>query len=253
LIKTVVFDLDGTLVLTEQLKALSYARAAAELVPALASKEDEIVQAFAELAGGSRREVATQLIERFRLEPSARARMAEFGVGTPWQAYVQIRLRIYREIAGDSEVIRRSQRPEVVALVGGMRRRGLRTALTSMSACPEVQRILRILELAEAFDFIATGDEVEQGKPDPELYLVVCRELNLLPSQCLAIEDSLAGVQSALAAGAFCIAAPTSFTRESVRAAQVLDERWIVEEPDALAATVDRMLSEREEDRDGAE
>ena len=55
MIRAFVFDLDGTLVETEELKALSYARAATELRPAL--REDEVVEAFKDLVGLSRQEV----------------------------------------------------------------------------------------------------------------------------------------------------------------------------------------------------
>src|SRR5687767_15818104 len=95
-IRAFVFDLDGTLVETEELKALSYARAAAELRPDL--NEGEVTGAFKDLVGLSRQEVAVGLMRRFELEEAARARMVEFGVGTPWQAYVQIRLRIYETL-----------------------------------------------------------------------------------------------------------------------------------------------------------
>ena len=83
-IRAFVFDLDGTLVETEELKALSYARAAVELRPDLS--EGEVVEAFGDLVGLSRREVAVGLMRRFGLEDAAGARMAAFGVDTPWQA-----------------------------------------------------------------------------------------------------------------------------------------------------------------------
>src|SRR3712207_1717003 len=80
-ISAVIFDLDGTLVETEELKALSYARAAVELRPDL--DEKEVVEAFKDFVGLSRHEVAVGLMQRFGLEEAARGRMAEFGVGTP--------------------------------------------------------------------------------------------------------------------------------------------------------------------------
>ena len=69
MIRAFVFDLDGTLVETEELKALSYARAAVELRPDLS--EGEVVAAFGDLVGLSRREVAIGLMRRFRLEDAA--------------------------------------------------------------------------------------------------------------------------------------------------------------------------------------
>src|SRR5437667_4122430 len=82
-ILAVIFDLDGTLVETEELKALSYARAAVELRPEDLSIA-EVIDAFKEVVGLSRREVAMALIQRFGLEEVAQARISEFGVDTPW-------------------------------------------------------------------------------------------------------------------------------------------------------------------------
>lgn len=81
MIRAFVFDLDGTLVETEELKALSYARAATELRPDL--NEAEVVAAFGDLVGLSRQEVAVGLTRRFGLENAARDRMVGFGVNTP--------------------------------------------------------------------------------------------------------------------------------------------------------------------------
>ena len=66
-INTIIFDLDGTLVQTEKLKALSYAKAAVELCPYSIS-EDDVIDAFKDVVGLPRREVATYLVERFELK-----------------------------------------------------------------------------------------------------------------------------------------------------------------------------------------
>ena len=103
-----LFDLDGTLVQTERLKALSYARAAVELRPCTLSEPDAVA-AFKDLVGLSRREVARGLIERFELAEAAQSRMAEFGVETPWQAFVQVRMRFYDALLADPDVLRNNQ------------------------------------------------------------------------------------------------------------------------------------------------
>ena len=90
IIRAFIFDLDGTLVETEELKALSYARAAVELRPDL--DEAEVVEAFKDFVGRSRQEVAAGLVRRFGLEEATRSRMAGFGVNTPWQVYIRVRL-----------------------------------------------------------------------------------------------------------------------------------------------------------------
>ncbi|MGC8782078.1 MAG: glucose-6-phosphate dehydrogenase [Anaerolineae bacterium] len=104
MIRAMIFDLDGTLVQTERLKAISYARAVTELRPD-AVTEDAVMSAFRDVVGLSRNEVATALVERFGLAQAAAARMAEFSVSTPWQAYIQLRLRHYEALLADPEVL----------------------------------------------------------------------------------------------------------------------------------------------------
>ena len=67
MIRAFVFDLDGTLVETEELKALSYARAATALRPDL--NEGEVIAAFGDLVGLSRREVAGGLMRNALATP----------------------------------------------------------------------------------------------------------------------------------------------------------------------------------------
>ena len=242
MIRAMIFDLDGTLVQTERLKAISYARAAAELRPDAVS-EAAVMDAFRDVVGLSRNEVATTLVERFGLAEAAAARMAEFGVGTPWQAYIQLRLRHYEALLADPEMLRRNQWPHNVDLLHEARQTGCKVGLATMSYCPQVQRVLDILGLAGAFDFVASRDDVEHGKPDPEIYLMVARELGTPPRECLVIEDSPTGVKAALAAGMHVIAVSTPFTREGLRTGQLLDERWIVDDPTTLPAVVQALMA----------
>jgi HAD superfamily hydrolase (TIGR01509 family) len=243
-----VFDLDGTLVQTERLKALSYARAAVELCPHTLHEED-VVKAFGEVVGLSRQEVATYLVQRFDLREKAQERMDKFGVRAPWQAFVQVRLHHYERMIADPEVLRANRWPHNVALLEAARRTGCRTALATMSRCEQAQRVLEALELTEAFDFVATRDDVEHGKPDPEIYQLVARELIVPPGECLVIEDSPSGVKSALGARMWCIAVTTPFTRDSIRAQHLLDPRWIADDPASLVEAVNDMFSLREGDR----
>ncbi len=243
MITTVIFDLDGTLVKTEKLKALSYARAMNELCPDYAS-EDVAIDAFKEVVGQSRQEVAKALMHRFDLEQAARARMAEFEVKTPWQALVQIRLRYYDELLANPEVLRDNQWPHNMALLHQFRRENYKVGLATMSVYSQMKRVLDILDLADGFDFIASRDDVEHGKPEPEIYLLVAKELDSLPRECLVIEDSPSGVKSALAAGMWCIAVATPFTRKTLYREPLLDERWMVNDPDTLPAVIQQLLAE---------
>lgn len=172
MIRAMIFDLDGTLVQTERLKAQSYARAAVELCPHELDKET-VIAAFKDVVGLPRKAVAEALVERFDLAEKARARMAAFGVSTPWQAYVQVRLQIYEDMLADPAILRENQWPHNVQLLRMARARGCKTGLATMSRCRQARHVLDVLDLAGQFDFIATRDDVSAGKPDPEIYLLV--------------------------------------------------------------------------------
>ncbi len=241
-ISNAIFDLDGTLVQTERLKAQSYAQAAVHLRDDL--NEEEVLEAFKDVVGLSRREVATTLLERFDLADAADARRDEFGVDKPWQAYVQIRLAHYERLIGDPETLRNSQWSHNLALLRQARQHCDHVALSTMSQCKTATRVLDILDLGNAFDFVATRDDVENAKPDPEIYLLVAAELGVAPESCFVVEDSPSGVRAALAAGMRCLAVSTPFTRERLHEAHLLDPHWIVDDPQELMARAQELIAD---------
>ena len=237
MIEAVVFDLDGTLVQTEKLKALSYARAAVELCPDTL-EEDEVIEAFREVVGRSRRYVAKTLVQRFGLGEKAMIRAPEFGVTRPWQAYVQLRLIIYGGMIAEPQVIRQNQWPHNIALLQESHRAGCKIGLATMSSCQQANRVLEALGLTSTFDFIATRDDVESGKPDPEIYNLVASELAVSPADCLVIEDSVSGVQAAISAGMRVLAVSTPFTQASLHKADLLPDALIIDDPEEVVKAV---------------
>jgi sugar-phosphatase len=95
--------------------------------------------------------------------------------------------------------------------------RGLRLALASSSALSLIHAVIDHLELRSFFDVICSAENESHGKPHPDVYLSAAARLGLLPHACLAIEDSIAGVQSAKAAGMCCIAVPLPELRNDPR------------------------------------
>jgi HAD superfamily hydrolase (TIGR01549 family) len=174
--------------------------------------------------------------------------MAEFGVSTPWQAFIQVRLQHYEAMLADPQILRDNRWSHNLDLLDEAKRARFKTGLATMSSCRQAQRVLEIINLSGEFDFIATRDDVAHGKPDPEIYTLVACELDLPAAQCLVIEDSPAGVQAALAAGMWCIAMTTPFTRAAIHSSQLLDERWVVDEADKLLPVVEHMIAERTND-----
>jgi len=242
-ISAVIFDLDGTLLETEELKALSYARAAAKLDPEV--QEEDVRAAYAEdLVGHSRREVAQGVLQRFDLEEAARARMEDLGEDEPWKALVNIRVGMYEEILGDDDLLIKQRYQHNIDLLREMREAGYPTACATMSHRYQVERVLTVLELEDAFDVISTADDIENGKPDPEIDLLVAEKMNTPPEEFLVVEDSPAGVQAAVAAGMKVVAVPTEITRPSFQKSEIIDPRWVVEDPGDLREVVNERIKD---------
>lgn len=242
MIKALIFDLDGTLVQTEVLKAESYARAAVELDKSLT--EGEVIDAFKDFVGLTRKEVAEGLIKRFNLESAAGAKMKEYHVHTPWQAYVDMRLETYLRMISDPDILKDHLCPYNLGLLKWARGEGYPTGLGTMSHREEADRVLDVLGIRSEFDFIATIQDVEHGKPNPEIYNLLADELKVIHADCLVVEDSASGVEAALAAHMNCIAVTTDFTREGVHKIPPVASLRVVDTPPVLLDTARGFISE---------
>lgn len=124
------------------------------------------------------------------------------------------------------------------ALLGWLGGRGIRCGLASSSYRDKVLRRLRQAELIDYFAAIASGDEVERGKPSPDVYLLAAQRLGVDPARCLAFEDSDNGARAALQAGMRVVIVPDLIQPqaelaaqctllESLEHAQVLCDGWL--------------------------
>lgn len=91
--------------------------------------------------------------------------------------------------------------PERLAVVRDLQKRNIRQACVSNGDRDLAQINLKTLGVEDYFEFIIAGGDCPQGKPHPAPYLAACRAMGLPPEQCLAVEDSTVGAQAALAAG----------------------------------------------------
>ena len=103
-------------------------------------------------------------------------------------------------------------RPGVRGVLEEAQSAGLRLALATSSDKAWVTRWLRQHGLLSLFEVLATRDDVARVKPDPELYALAVRGLNLRAEECLAIEDSLNGATAAVAAGLNVVVVPNDVT-----------------------------------------
>jgi len=80
--------------------------------------------------------------------------------------------------------------------------------VASSSNRPIIDLVLDRSGLSECFAAVVSSEEVERGKPAPDVYLAVARQMGVDPAACAAVEDSTNGIRAALAAGMRTIAVP---------------------------------------------
>ena len=135
--------------------------------------------------------------------------IADFGLSQPREYYSPI----YRELVLERYRTQSAALPGALSLVTALRVSGQRIALASSSIRPWVEACLERIGLSDAFEVSVTGSEIVNGKPDPEIYLQAAAKLGVPASECLAVEDAPAGIESAHAAGMTVWAVRTEYTR----------------------------------------
>ena len=99
-------------------------------------------------------------------------------------------------------------KPGIYELMDYLQSNGISTAITSSSPTDRIRDYLTPLNLYHRFDKICSGHEVPNGKPAPDIYLHGAAVLGLCPEECLALEDSPAGILSAYRAGCLPVIIP---------------------------------------------
>jgi HAD superfamily hydrolase (TIGR01509 family) len=102
--------------------------------------------------------------------------------------------------------------PGFPALHADLRARNVPTAVVSTSSREWVDLILGEMGIADDFDFTLSGDDVENGKPAPDLYLLACERAQAEACACVVFEDSAHGVRAAVGAGIPAVAVPNGIT-----------------------------------------
>ncbi len=95
--------------------------------------------------------------------------------------------------------------PGTVELIEDLHQNKTKLAVASSASNKIVYAVLSILSLQRFFPVIVTIDDVENGKPFPDLFLYAARAMNSTPEKCIVIEDSEKGVKAARSAGMKCI------------------------------------------------
>lgn len=185
-VRGVLFDMDGVVVDTEKLYARFWREAAIALGYPMTHEQALGMRSL------NRQEGQKQL-ERY------------FGPGV---SHPQVRMKRIELMEAYIQEHGVDPKPGVMELLTYLKARGIKTAITTSSPLERVQRYLKQLGFLDGFDELCTVYEVERGKPEPDIYLYGAASLGLKPEECLALEDSPAGLQSAFRAGCMPVLVP---------------------------------------------
>lgn len=190
MIAALLLDMDGLMVDTEQI----YWAVAREL---------------AQLHGVSVTDATLRrMMGRGRLE-AMRVFAADCGVcGATPEALLEERERRMLQQYGRGV----SPMPGLIEILEHFRGR-LRLAVVTSSPRRFTDVLLPALGVERYFDAVQTGDEIERGKPHPEIYLRAIARLGVEAPECIVLEDSRAGALAGRRAGAIVLAVPSALTR----------------------------------------
>ena len=184
MIRAVIFDLDGLLVESEEDWELARRDFVARYAGEWTAADQHAV------LGANMRQCCRYIRERFGPP------LSDEGVA---EALITRRMELYRErlviLPGAIEAVR-SLAPHY------------RLGIASSSPPQVIRFVIAELGLGDCFQTVASSDEVEHGKPAPDVYLLACSRLAIMGVDGVAFEDSDPGIRAAKAAGLRVIAVP---------------------------------------------
>jgi HAD superfamily hydrolase (TIGR01509 family) len=142
--------------------------------------------------------------------------------------------------------------PGVLDLMSALKAHGWSQGIGSSAPAENIRALLQATGTTDFIDGIASGDDVTEGKPNPQVFLLAFERLGVAPRNGIVIEDAPAGIQAAVRAGTAAVGVTTTQTRETLLEAGaqlVVNSLTELTVADLEKLTVDRLLSGLENPR----
>ncbi len=203
-IKAVLFDLDGTLVDSMWVwKQID--------IDFMASKNLEMPQDLQkEIEGKSMIETAYYFKDTFGIEDS-----------------VEVMMDTWNTMAMDTYSNKVPFKQGAEEFLSKLKERGIKTGICTSNSRELLDAVSDGLGLHRYIDCFMTANEVERGKPSPDIYLAVAKRLGVEPEQCLVFEDIVPGIMAGLNAGMKVCAVDDAYSRECNEEKQKLAHYFI--------------------------
>lgn len=212
-LRAVIFDLDGVVIDTKEFHQAAWKRFGLEKGFPVS---DEF---FIETFGMTNASILPRLFGR------------ELSV-EEFESFVELKEAYFREsLQGKLLAL-----PGASSLIGQLQAQGIKTALGTSTPAKNVQFVLAELKAHKWFDAISQDGDYKRGKPYPDVFLEAARRLGVEPSESVVIEDAVAGIQAAKAAGMRCVAVTTTNPREKLDDADLVVDSLAELRVDTLCA-----------------
>ena len=185
----VIFDIDGLMVDTEPLSRRAW---------------DQVLAEY----GVTVDDNTHKRIIGFRINETTDYLIEKYGLSADPETIIQDKRAAYDLILAQGIPVM----PGLFDLVAAVEKRGISWGVATSSPYAHAHNVLSQIGLWERCQSVTGGDEVRQGKPAPDIYLLAAQRMGYAPARCLALEDSAPGCRAALAAGLLTIAIPNGDT-----------------------------------------